>query len=376
MKISIIGSGFAALAAIQQLRLLDPGRSLQIELIAPKPIFTYYPSLIWMPSGLRKRPDLEIPLQHFLDRLGIDFFHGEVTALEEGGRTVVTKQGHRTNDALLIASGGRYLGALPGINHTINPCSSITATERFRDALATMTTGRIAFGFAGNPQEPTAVRGGPMFEFLFGLHTQLQREKRRNRFQLSFFCPMAEPGQRLGPKAVTGLLAAMAKRDIKTHLGKKILGFEAKRIRTEGGDIPTDLTLFLPGMTGHPWYQKSGLPLSPGGFLQADAQCRVLKSNRVYVAGDAGSFPGPDWRAKQGHMAELQAKTAATNLFHELHGRTVSNTFRTELICIVDTLNTGILISRFPAFNLILPPLGSMHWIKRLLEFKSLYPYR
>jgi sulfide:quinone oxidoreductase len=28
-----------------------------------------------------------------------------------------------------------------------------------------MTSGSIAVGFAGNPNEPTAVRGGPMFEF-------------------------------------------------------------------------------------------------------------------------------------------------------------------------------------------------------------------
>ena len=39
-----------------------------------------------------------------------------------------------------------------------------------------MTGGTIAFGFAGNPKEPSAMRGGPMFELLFGLDTWLRKQ--------------------------------------------------------------------------------------------------------------------------------------------------------------------------------------------------------
>ena len=45
-----------------------------------------------------------------------------------------------------------------------------------------MQGGTIACGFAGNPNEPSAVRGGPMFEFLFGIDEQLRREGRRDKF--------------------------------------------------------------------------------------------------------------------------------------------------------------------------------------------------
>lgn len=376
MNVTIIGCGFAALAAIRKLRALDLGREMGITVIAPEPIFTYFPSLIWFPSGKRQRKDIVIPLDNFFERMGVDFYRGEVTGVKEGGRIVVTTQGEVRNDALLIACGGRYLQKLPGIQHTINPCSGVAPAEVLHHRIRNLDGGRIAMGFAGNPAEPTAIRGGPLFEFLFGLHTQLQREGRRNRFSLTFFAPMSEPGKRLGPRAVKGLLAAMKKRHITTHLGNKLTSFASDQVVTVADEIPADLILFIPGMTGQAWFKESGFECSPGGFLKANAFCQAQGAKNVYVAGDAGRFPGPEWRAKQAHMAELQACSAAKNIYQALHNRPVHTTFRTELICIVDTLNTGILVSRFPRINLVLPPIRAMHWVKQLLEWKSIAPYR
>ena len=64
------------------------------------------------------------------------------------------------------------------------------------------------------------------------------------------------------------------------------------------------------------------------------------------MAGDAGSFPGPDWMPKQAHMADLQAAAAAENLLGELAGRAPPQTFKVELMCIVDSLDAGMLVRR------------------------------
>ncbi|MBF0262600.1 MAG: FAD-dependent oxidoreductase [Magnetococcales bacterium] len=376
MNVTIIGSGFAALAAIRKIRQLDAGRSMQLTVIAPRATFLYLPSLIWIPSGTRRREDLIVPLGHFFERMGVTFHAADCLGFRDGGRTVLTTSGEVRNDALLIASGGSYLRKAPGIDHTLNPCSGISPAEWLRNRLLQWRGGRIAMGFAGNPDEPSAVRGGPLFEFLFCLHTQLLRENRRDRFKLTFFSPMAEPGKRLGPRAVSSLLAAMGKKGIETRLGAKIVAFQEDRVVTAGGEIQADAILFVPGMTGSPWFANCGVPLSPGGFFIADACCRVEGCERVWVAGDAGSFPGPDWRAKQAHMAELQAVVAASNLFHALRGRSACATFRNELICIVDSLDRGTLVSRFPRLNLMLPPIRTMHWIKQFLEADTLRRYR
>jgi len=370
----ILGSGFAALTAVRELRRRD--RDVRITLVAPAAELMYYPSLIWVPSGLRRGADLNIELSGFLADHGVAFHSGRVTGLADGGRTVLTDNGTLANDALLIASGGRFLKALPGIEHALTICEGAPAAKAIRERLAKMDGGTIAFGFGTNPKEQGAMRGGPMFELLFGIDTLLRRQGRRERFKLVFFNAAKEPGKRLGDKAVAGLLHEMRTRDIATHLGHKLLGFEADKVKTEGGDIPADLILFMPGMSGPAWASEAGLPLSDGGFFQADAHCQVAGTDKVYVAGDSGSYPGPDWLPKQAHIADLQAKVAAENLLLALAGKPPVARFKVELICIVDMLDRGILVYRDEKRALILPPCRLLHWAKRFFEWQYLRPYR
>lgn len=365
-RLTVIGSGFAAIAALRELRARNP--QAQITLVAPCAEFVFLPSLIWLPSGQRRPEDLVVPLDNFLRRLRIEFHPAAATGLKDGGRTVLTSSGEVGNDGLIIASGGRFIKKLPGIEHAITPCEGIAAATTIRERLAAMPGGTIAVGFGGNPNEPSAMRGGPMFEFLFGIDTLLRRQGRREQFRLVFFNPAAEPGKRLGAKAVGGLLREMKRRGIDTHLGHKLTGFTAGSVQTEGGDFAADLILFMPGMTGNAWFDNTELPRSPGGLVQADEFCRVPGFERVYVAGDSGSFPGPDWMPKQAHMADLQARAAAANLAAELCGEPVKARFKVELVCVVDSLNKGMLVWRTPTRSLVLPSCRLWHWAKRFFE--------
>jgi len=373
-RISIIGAGFAGLSAIREIRKRDA--DVHLTLIAPRAELHYLPGIIWIPSGLRQRSDLVVPLDNFLNRMRVEFYAAEVTGLLEGGRVVETTQGTIANDGLVVASGGRFLKKLPGIEHSITPCEGITAAEQIRERLQALQGGVIAVGFAGNPNEPSAMRGGPMFEFLFGIDQQLRREGRRDRFELVFFSPAAEPGNRLGPKAVGRLLGEMARRGIRTHLGHKLQRFDAGNVVTEGGEFKADLILFMPGMTGNAWFDRTDLPRSPGGLLKADAHCRVDGHDCVYVAGDSGSFPGPDWMPKQAHMADLQAAAAAANLLAELRGEPATATFKVELVCIVDANDRGMLVVRTAQRNFVLPNIRALHWMKRGFETLYLRRYR
>ena len=373
-RITIIGAGFGALSSVREIRQRDA--TAEITVIAPRAELHYLPGIIWIPAGLRTREQLVVPLANFFSRMKVRHVTAEVTGLREGGRLVDTTAGEVANDALVIASGGRFIKKLPGIEHAITPCEGIAAAERIRDRLREMQGGTIAIGFGGNPNEPSAVRGGPMFEFLFGIDEQLKREGRRDQFDLVFFNPSKEPGARLGPKAVKHLLAEMTRRGIRTHLGHKMKRFDADRVVTEGGEFPADLILFMPGMTGNAWFDQTELARSPGGLLQADAQCRVVGSEHVYVVGDSGSFPGPDWMPKQAHMADLQAAAAAENVLAGLRGQTPSATFKVELICIIDALDHGTLVFRNAQRQIILPSTRLFHWAKRYFEGAYLKKYR
>lgn len=172
------------------------------------------------------------------------------------------------------------------------------------------------------------------------------------------------------------MLDRMKARRIDTHLGRKVLRLTADRVVMEDGEIPADMILFMPGLTGPAWIEATDLPKSPGGFIGADELCRVPGFDRVYVVGDAGSFPGPDWLPKQAHQADLQATAAADNVAAELKGRAPSRRFKPELACIVDTLDAGILVFRDEKRSLALPALGPMHALKQAFEHRYVSAYR
>jgi len=175
---------------------------------------------------------------------------------------------------------------------------------------------------------------------------------------------------------VDKLLGEMHKVGIETHVGHKLKGFAADKVMTEGGDLPADLIVFMPGMTGNQWFDNTNLPRSEGGLVQADAYCRVPGFERVYVVGDSGSFPGPDWMPKQAHMADLQAKAAAKNLVAELKTRPADTTFHVELLCIVDAIDRGMVVWRTEKHNWVFPSSVAFHWLKRLFEWWYLRQYR
>lgn len=365
-RITVAGAGFAAITGVRELRKALP--KADITLVAPKPEFVYLPSLIWVPYGIRSGEDLRFDIRPLLKDLGVEYQQAAVTGVSADGRTLETDAGTLENDALLIATGGRYIKKLPGIENTITICEGIAAAERMGDGLRDLEGGTVALGFGGNPKEPSAMRGGPMFELLFGLDTWLRKQGKRDRFRLVFFTPAPRPGVRLGEKAVGKLLGEMKKRDIETHLGHKIQSFENKVVKTEGGEIPSDMILFMPGMTGPAWMQGSPLPASPGGLIQADEMTAVQGMERVYVAGDAGSFPGPDWMPKQAHMADLQAVASSKNIALNLSGKPASEKFKVELLCIIDSLGKGMLIYRGEKHGMALPSMRPLHWAKRSFE--------
>jgi sulfide:quinone oxidoreductase len=373
-NIVIIGSGFGGLTAVRMLR--KQGYRDSITLISPHPVLFYYPSLIWVPAGLRSETDLTIPLDNFFKRQNVQHHQATVTGLEVNAKQVQTDNGTVDFDSLIIASGGRFIKKLPGIEHVYTPCEGYEPTKAYTDRFNALEGGTLAFGFSGNPKDPSAMRGGPIFEFVFGIDTLLRKQKRRDKFELVFFSPAPKPGKRLGEKAVDAVLNEMKKFNIRTHLGHKMKGFSENGIQTEGGDINSDLTMFMPGMTGPSWVADSGLPLSEGGFIKGDEQCRVLGLKDIYVVGDCATLPGPDWMPKQAHMADLHAEAAVKNILAEQKGQPATHPFKSELMCIIDTLDKGILVYRTPTRSAMTPKLRMFNWAKRVFEKQYLKHYR
>src|SRR5690606_27517359 len=106
-----------------------------IKVVSPRNELIYLPSLIWIPSGKRSGADLRIPLERFFAREGVQWHAGTVTGVLDDGRRVLTDRGELRADILVVATGGRTLRTLPGIEHAIIPCEGVAAAESIRDRL-------------------------------------------------------------------------------------------------------------------------------------------------------------------------------------------------------------------------------------------------
>ncbi len=375
-RLLIAGAGFGGLTAARRLRKLLP--RAEITLVAPQDEFQYLPSLIWIPTGLRQGPELRHRITPMLSRLRVRYLQAAATGLDPAERVLRTTAGDVPYDALVIATGGAWLKSLPGANGVYGVCDGVDAALQVRERLQRLLRtggGRIALSFGTNPKEPGALRGGPVFEMLFGLDTWLRRQGVRDKFELIFFHASTMPGQRLGESAVKMLLARMQRQGIRTVLGKKLAGFDDQNVQLDANEtIASDLTLFIPGMRGQDWFANTSLELSAGGFVQSDGLCRTSAPD-VYVVGDAGSYPGPDWLPKQAHMADLQAHAVARNIADVLRGRAPSHKPRPELVCIVDSIDSGVLVWRSRQHNFMFANRW-LHHAKRAFEWYYLRDLR
>jgi sulfide:quinone oxidoreductase len=273
-------------------------------------------------------------------------------------------------DHLVLALGGGKLRPA-GVEHTHTICGAPEATARLAAALAALRSrgsGRIAIGFGGNPKDPSAVRGGPAFELAFNVDTLLRREGLRERFELTFFAPMASPGARMGEKAVAAIQRMFGKLGIATRFGKKISGFDAAGVRFEdGGRLDAELVVFVAAGAGHPVLAAAGLPLNEAGFVRIDGGCAVPGFPGVWAVGDGAALEGPEWRAKQGHVAEVMARVAAENAAASDEGRPERAGYveHLNILCLMDMGNGAAWVYRDDRTARLVPLPVVGHWMKK-----------
>jgi sulfide:quinone oxidoreductase len=124
---------------------------------------------------------------------------------------------------------------------------------------------------------------------------------------------MKKPGVRLGEKALQMIDQMIAAFHIKKITGKKIDEFVKDGVILEDGEkIEADAVMFIPAVDGHSVIKKSDLPKNDAGFIIIDDTTQVEGLENIYAIGDAAEIVGPDWRAKQGHLAEDMARVCVS----------------------------------------------------------------
>jgi len=367
-RVLVLGGGFAGVEAAIYLRK----QKIDVTLVSDRDYFYIYPTSIWIPTGKVTREDISVPLDKLAMKHGFQLIVDPVTKLEAKEKRVTLKSGRLLEGFdYLVAALGQDKMQHKGQEHTLSICGKpeeATALYERLDALISKGKGKIAMGFGGNPKDTSAVRGGPAFEVLFNVHNYLKKKKVRQDFELTFFAPMEKPGQKMGEKALVMMDKMFKMTNIHKKVGSKITAFEEDGIVFEDGiKIDSDLTMFISAGTGHGIIADSGLPLSDAGFVVTNVYNEIEGFEGIYAIGDSASLMGPEWRAKQGHVAEVMAKNVAYNIFNHMQNIDSKKSYEGHLniLCVMDTGDGAAFVHRSEKGGKMIPMPIVGHWMKR-----------
>lgn len=370
-NVLILGGGFAGIESAIYLRKAN----YNVTLISDRDYFYIYPTSIWVPTKESSFDDVCVDLNALKDAHGFDLIIDSVEAISAKNNTVSLKSGKTITeyDYLVVAMGASKMKH-PGLENTLSICGAPEQSILLRDKLEEIVnkgSGNICFGFGGNPKDSSAVRGGPAFELLFNVHNYLKKKKIRQNYNLTFFAPMEEPGKRMGSQALKMMDVFFNKLNIDKHFGKKIKSFENDGILFEDNTkLSSDFTMFISAGDGHDVIKNSDLPTNEAGFVKVDDYCNVViddKISNIYAVGDVAALEGYDWRAKQGHIAEVMARNVAHNIEARDKNKTDFKGYNEHLniLCVMDSGDGAAFVYRDEkkAFMIPMPIFG--HWLKK-----------
>ncbi len=367
-RVTVLGGGIAGIEAAIQLRK----KRFDVTLVSNRDYVYIYPISIWIPTGEKTLEDVSLPLERLAKKHGFRLVVDEVVAVKARENRVVLKTHgeHSDFDYLVLALGASKLKP-QGVENTLSICGEPREAVEIKERLSVLVEkghGRIAVGFGGNPKDPSAVRGGPAFEVMYNIDHFLRKRHVRDRFDLVFFAPMESPGARMGKKAVEKMGTMFEMLGIGTRFGKKIAQFAPDGVVFEDGSkLESDLTMFISAGAGHQALKDSDVPLSPAGFVKIDDYCKVEALDNVYAVGDVAALAGPDWKAKQGHVAEVMARNVAHNIATRESGggKFLGYEEHLNILCVMDSGNGAAYVQRDNLRErMILMPIYG-HWMKK-----------
>ena len=372
-KVLVLGGGFAGVEAAIYLRKYH----IDVTLVSDRDYFYIYPTSIWIPTGEASIEDVSIPLKDLSEAHGFELIIDEVKEIQSKERRAICAKGEYQGDYMVIALGSgkvRHEGA----EHFLSICGKPEEAPRIKeriDALVRKGSGKIAMGFGGNHKDPSNVRGGPAFEVIFNLHNRLKKLGIREKFELTFFAPMEKPGARMGPQALKMMDVYFNKLNIEKKFGKKIIRFEEDGVVFEDeSKLDSDFTMFIPAGDGHPVFQKSDLPLNESGLVKISDYCEVMHDfdetadqYNVFAIGDSTALEGPDWRAKQGHIAEVMARNVAFNINAIITGDEERKGYKDHIniLCVMDSGDGAAFVYRSDKGGKMIPLPIIGHWMKK-----------
>ncbi len=352
----IVGSSFAGYTAALDLRKrLDPQH--EVLVIDARDHFTFIPSLVWLPFGIRQAKDVTFKLAPVYEKHGITFRNGTVDAIDTD-RKVLTVDGadEIAYDVLLVATGPRLaFEKIPGLGPETGYTQSVCNLDH---ALAT----RVAWQrFLADPGPVVIGAGqgascfGASYEFMLNTRYRIEKAGLSDVAPVTFIT--AEPfvghfglgGVKDSGPRMERYLEKLGVEGLPNTVIKEVRDGE---MELDGGRVlPFKFSMIIPPFGGVAAVTQAEGLANPAGFIPVDDRFHHPEIDSVYAAGVCIAIappeptPVPAGVPKTGHMSEGMGKVAAANMAAEIQGG--EGKFLPlgdlEAMCILDAGNGGFI---------------------------------
>jgi sulfide:quinone oxidoreductase len=356
-RVVVLGSSFAGMTAALGVRKHLPAQH-EVVVLDPRDHFTFIPSLIWLPFGLRNADDVTFPLAPLYESKDIDFVNEGAAKIDVDAHTVATDSGREIEfDKLLVATGPRLaFEKVPGLGPVEGFTQSVCNLEHAE--LARRAWGR--FLEDPGPVVVGTAQGGSCFgasyEFLFNIQHRIRKAGLQQAAPVTFIT--SEPflghfglgGVGNSAQRVEGFLDRLG---IEGIPNASIAAVRDGEIELEGGRVlPFAYSMIVPPFAGVDAVRESEGLSNPMGFVPIDDRFRHPEQPDVYAAGVATAIAPPEPTAvpagvpKTGQMSESMAKVAAQNIVADIVGGGRHKEMpisELSAICVLDAGDNGII---------------------------------
>ncbi len=315
-KVLILGGGFAAVAAAEEVRKQLPVEH-DVTIVSANGQFTFYPAIVPMLFGEFAPEDIVFDLAEKAGERGIGCIEAEIRSIDVDARTVrITRNGSEEELAFshLIIALGRKLatGSLPGFDKYAHHLMGMKAATKFRDAINEFQRGSLVVGLCPGSSLPV-----PVCEAALGLAERFSKEIESGLVSVTAVFPSTIEDAFDGSSLFRDIEGEFERKGVRLVTNFVIETVDANSLKSADGIvIAHDLLVLMPPFRGLGSVLEGSTVIDAAGFAKVNDLLQVDGRKGFYAAGDIVSLPGPRF----GYMAIRQGKIAAQNVIAEIRG--------------------------------------------------------
>lgn len=330
--ILILGGGFGGLTAAHTLRK-GLSQEHRITVVDKHPTFAMGLTKLWIINNSKN--DSEVTGNRTtLNKYGINFFEGEVTAINLTEHNVRVGKQSVSYDYLVIALGADYSTAsTPGFANYARNLYSESGCAEIRDILRSFRGGTVNIVVCGLPFKcPPAPYEASMI-----IDDVLRKNGVRDKVKLRLITPEPHPLTILGPEAGKMVTRLLDERQIEYNSQQKVSDIQPNMVLTESARFEHDLVFAIPVHVAPTVLRESAL-LDQSGWIPVNPETMATSIENVYAIGDVAGTKVPKGLLlpRAGVLAEGQGRVVGENIVREIHDKEKTETFDGKGVCFME----------------------------------------